>query len=299
MVGVGEIDFGKPEITIKPSFPEPGETVTANVSSYAQMVKGSNFIWILDGIEVPNSKNKNSVTFTAGEDNVAQKLSAVFQTPDGRQVVADFDFLPRYLDIIIEPQTHVPSFYLGRPLPSVGSLVNATFLISGVESYSDLLFTWRMGREVVSEGAVRGMNYVSFETSLDPNIILTVEARDTNGEMVASEIVSIPSAEPFIKFYESNALLGLANKPVNGALTMLGNIATLRSEPYYLDSRTYNEPDLLEWKVDGVLYPNQNQNPYEVTLEKNSATGRSQLNFHVRDLSQLLQGARGGVGINL
>ena len=299
LLGGASSVYADPEITLKPSSPEPGERVTASVNSYIPSVNGSAISWKLDGKEIPGSANKNSVSFVAGKDGMEQTITTTFNTPKGQTIVVKDEFTPRYLDIIIEPQTHVPSFYLGRAMPSTGSLVNATLLISGLNSYSDYLFTWRVGRTVVGGSSQRGKNFTSFETTLDRYMLLSVEVTGTDGSLVAKKTVSVPSVNPFLKFYEYSPLLGLSNQPINKSLSLIGNVTTVRAEPYYLDSRVYNNPAIADWTLNKASYTDTNSNPYEVTLKRGGTSGRSTLNFHVRDTAQLLQGARGSIGINL
>lgn len=299
LVGNSNTGLADPEISLKPISPEPGDKVTATVNSYIPKVKGSNITWKLGGIEIPGSTNKNSVSFVASKDGTKQILTATFNTPEGGVVVAERVLVPRYLDIIIEPQTHVPSFYLGRSLPSAKSGLNATLLISDISSYKDYIFTWRVGRIVVGGGSQRGINSISFDTTLDRYQTISVEIREVDGTLFAKKTISVPSVSPFIKFYEFNPLLGMSNRPIDKKISLISNVTTIHAEPYYLDSRVYNRPDIAEWTFNRESFANTSTNPYEITLKRNGATGRSTLNFHVRDTSELLQGARGNIGINL
>jgi len=73
----------------------------------------------------------------------------------------------------------------------------------------------------------------------------------------------------------------------------------MQAEPFNLDIETYNNPDLVEWKINNVVVQNPNTNPYEITLTaENQTFSASTIDFHVRDLNSLLQGVRGQFKLN-
>jgi hypothetical protein len=285
------------EIFLTPELPEPGEGVTASLNT--NVMEGE-IVWLLNGLEIENSQNLREVDFTASGAGETDVIRAVVSR-DGL-VLANLEktITPRHVDIIIEPQTHSPEFYRGRSLASPGSLVNATVLISGINDYSNLIFNWRLDLDVIGNGRSLGRNAISFETGIRPNPLLSVEVFDLNGNKIAADTMIITNEQPFVKFYVTSTLLGISNTPINGTWNMVSNTGTLRAVPYNIDSRVYNNPDIIEWEIDGSQYNNTGSNPYEITLQKNSGSGgRSQLNFHVRDTSDLLQGGRANININL
>jgi len=290
-------DSSNLSVVLEPELPEPNQTYTASVPTYGR-VAGAGITWFYNGSEIPDSKNSNQVTLVAPEDGETDNLVVVFNQTDN-EIVIEKPVRPRYLDIIIEPQTHVPSFYLGRPLASIGSTVNATAILSGEESPANLIYTWRNGREVIGGGSLRGNDAISFEVGWDRNIILDLTITNLAGEPIAKKYVVVPSVSPVVKFYESSSLLGLNNRSIGDTLNLIGNSTVIKAEPYYLDSRVYNSPSILEWSIDRVDYPVNQSNPYEVTLQKNDSAGTSQLNFHVRDTNQVLQGVRANLNINI
>ncbi len=289
-----------PTITIGPNFPQPGEAYTATFNDYSAGSFGSNITWLVDGEAVPNSTNRREIELTAPPAGQSQTVSLILNRANGSTDRSDLVVQPLYVDIIIEPQTHTPDFYLGRSLPSPGSLVNATAIISdGEVAPADLVYSWRVNQEVIGLGPIRGGQSVSFETSRDDELIVTVEVSRPNGTKVGGNSILIPSVNPYLRFYESNPLFGIKNRPASDPLSFVGNSVTLRATPYHLDSRVFNDPSLIEWSLGNNTLPNQTANPYEITLETTGAGGRSSLNFHVRDIDYVLQGARDSIDISL
>ena len=89
----------------------------------------------------------------------------------------------------------------------------------------------------------------------------------------------------------------MKNKPVTN-LSLVGLSTSVQAEPYYLNVLTYNNPEFLEWEIDGRQTNQTTSNPYEITLGRDSGTGVSEVNFHVRSLTDLLQGGEGSFRVN-
>lgn len=289
-------DYG---IELQPPYPQPGETVTATLTDYRGSSYGSNVSWVFNGTVIPESENQRSVRVTAGPANSTETIEVVLTRAGGGREVLRAEMRPVYLDIIIEPQTRTPDHYLGRALPSIGSVVNATALISGRGFRNpDLIYTWRLGQQTIEGGPVRGRNQVSFPMPMGSGEVLTVQVTELDGSIIARRSVLLPSVTPEIHFYEVSSLFGMSKQTITGAVPLIGNSVVVRAEPYFLDSRVFNDPDVATWKLGGVTTNSGGGNPYEVTLQRVGASGVTNLEFHVRDLDQVLQGAEASTRIN-
>jgi hypothetical protein len=96
--------------------------------------------------------------------------------------------------------------------------------------------------------------------------------------------------EPELLFYEQHSLYGLQQTPLRPEQTVIGNTMTVRAEPFNLDIRVYNNPDVSEWQINSQTTSNNTQNPYLITLRQPAGQRRVSLGFHVRSLQQVLQG---------
>ena len=293
--------FGAPELglELQPPYPRPGETIAVSLNDYQGGFYGATIDWLLDDRALPEVKNQRRITITADPNSAAQTLQAVLTSTNGNKRTLTSVIRPIYLDVVIEPQTRAPHFYLGRSLPSVGSMVNATALISGKGFRNpDLVYTWRLNRQVLEGGAVRGRNQVSFDTPMGSEMILSVQVAEPNGTVLASRAMLLPIVRPELLFYEVSPLFGMSSRPLSPQYTLLGNSTMVRAEPYHLDTRVYNDPDVSEWEINRVPVGELSGNPYEITLQRTTTGGASELNFHVRSRAQLLQGVEEDITIN-
>lgn len=286
-------------IQLQPEYPQPEERVTATLTDYRGGSYGASITWVLDGKVIPEAENQREVVITAGKAGETQTIQAILTRVDGGREALTTVIKPAYLDIIIEPQTRTPDFYLGRSLPSIGSVVNATALISGKGFRNpDLIYTWRLGQQTIEGGAIRGRNQVSFNAPRGESEVLTVQVADLDGTVISRRSILLPSVTPEVHFYEVNPLFGMSKKSADGGISLISNSLVLQAEPYFLDSRTYNDPSIIQWKLNNSNIENPSSNPYEITLQRTGVTGSAELLFHVRDTKQLLQGAQGTTHIN-
>ena len=286
-------------LELQPEFPRPGEEVTVTVNDYRGGVFGSSLTWLYNGEVIEGAENKRSAKVIAGAIGTQATVEVVLNKPGGGREVLSTTIRPVYLDVIVEPQTRVPNFYQGRSLPSIQSMVNVTALVNDGRFRNDLVYTWQVNRQVLEGGPLRAQNKVSFEMPMGNQAILSLQVSEPNGRVLARRSTFIPSVDPVIRFYEVSSLYGVNTRAITGEHTLVGNSTTLRAEPYYLDSRVYNDPDVAQWEVNNVASNNVGNNPYEVTIQKVGVPGSSNLNFHVRDTTrQILQGAEDSIRIS-
>lgn len=285
-------------IDLLPLYPAPGEAFTASLNDYSLSGAASSIRWEVDGEVITSAQNTRSVSLTAKEAGESMVISATIGLSTGGSMTVRKTVTPIFLDIVVEPQTRTPSFYQGRALPSIGSTINATALMAGYSTpMNDLLFTWRVNNTVIDGGSLRGKNKISFPTPLGQLILLTLDVSKTSGEVVFRKTIEVLSVKPVVHFYETSTLYGMKNKPLT-ALSLIGASASIQAEPYYLDILTYNAPELLEWEIDGSKSTQRSGNPYEITLARDAGTGISNINFHVRSLTELMQGSEGTFKVN-
>jgi hypothetical protein len=269
-----------------------------HLEDYRSNTSGAKIHWFYDGDAIPDADNERDVTVTAPVAGKTAVIKAVLEY-NGLSETFTKEIKPLYLDIIIEPQTHVPSFYIGRPLPSVGSIIHATALLNdGTSLGTDYVYTWQINDTFIGSGPIRGGNVVNFPMPQGSAAVLSLQVSSVNGSVIAKRVISLLSAKPELQYYEVNTLLGLIPKAIYRSFNFIGNSAIIRIEPYYLDSTVFNKPSILTWKINNAPVT-PNNNPYEVTLERTGNPGDAKLGFEVRSTIQLLQGVKGELNLHL
>ncbi len=294
----GFLQDNQTTLTLEPEFPKPGELVTVSIESYGSGVNNSNIVWRYGGEIIADATNQRSAQVFAGGLGETVTVSASLVNQAGVERLYSTTIEPRYIDIVVEAQTRVPDFFAGRAVPSIGSAVNVTALIdNGTQTRNDLVYTWRLNNQVLEGGPIRTRNQTSFDMPRGKQSTLSVEIANINGEIVGRKAIIVESVRPQLSFYESNALHGASHNSIVDSLILFGSSATIVAEPYYLDSRVYNSPDIVEWEIDNTTTGEGLVNPYEITIQKIQEGGVSNLNFHVRSTTQILQGVEDNIDV--
>jgi hypothetical protein len=279
-------------ISLEPSFPEPNEPVTARIENLLGSRAGASIAWLLDGVAASDSTTSRTLEFTAPAVGESLTVSATLNIPGGGTERVSATVEPMYLDMIIEPQTHTPSFYTGRALPSTGSVVNATALLFGDNTAAqNLVYTWRVNNEVVGGTSVRGGFKTSFEMPADSRVIIGVDVTRLSGELIAQKSEILLNVRPELHFYEDHTLYGLQPLSLDNRF-LTGSTVSIVAAPYHLDSRVYNNPDVIEWELNGARVASANANPYQITINPGVAAGGSEVGFRVQSTTQFLQGVQ-------
>ncbi len=292
------LDTGS-SITLAPAVPTPYETYTATLSDYTSSAYGGSIAWYVDGELYPAGNNQRAIELVAGPLGSVTEVRAVISSA-GEPATLKTEVKPAYLDIIIEPLTHVPSFYKGRPLPSPGSTVFATALLNaGSVSPTDLIYTWRLNDSVIGGGSLRGQYKTSFVMPQDSQSILSLHISNLRGETIARKGVLVPLTMPRLLFYEVSPLYGLTERAIENSFVLVGNSTTIRAEPFHLGSEVFNNPSVLEWKINNDAVVGDADNPYNLTLQRTGDVGQARINFHVRSTVEFLQGAENSFEIRI
>ncbi|MFT5849382.1 MAG: hypothetical protein ACI9H6_000189 [Patiriisocius sp.] len=285
-------------ITSSPRHPEPGEIVTLGLNDFSINTNGSTIRWFVNGVLV--TENDRSIKINAGALGVVTEILVTTTLPNGATLEATHTIQPIRVDMLIEADTLTPAFYKGRSIPSSGSLVRVTAVpFTGIdrdpETYS---YTWKVKDKVQDGGSRYGNNSVTFTSEFERNMEVSVDIIDTNGKIITSETIYVPLSDPELYYYEINPLRGMSEFAITKGFTFVGDEIRVRAEPYFISSSLLNENPHREWKLNGSTISNPSTDPQEITLRKQGENGSFRLEFHIRNLKQLLQGVKEAVTIS-
>ncbi len=287
-------------LVLSPRYPEPGEQVTVSLNDYSINTAGAQIQWFIDGSEIVEAKNERSINVTAGTLGSTMRIQTITTLTNGVQIPIQVDITPVRVDMLIEANTLTPPFYRGRSVPAEGSTVQVTAIpfvgdSSNPESFS---YTWRVQDRVIGGGSRFGKNSITFSSGFGKNILVSVDIYDTKGTLVTSDSIVVPLVKPELYFYEVNPLRGVIPLAIQDRFIFVGDEIRVRAEPYFLDASLLSQNPFIEWKLDNRTVQNPSADPQEITLRKEGDRGSFTLEFHIRNLRQLLQGIKKSVTIS-
>lgn len=294
--GVGTIS-----IALSPAYPDPGQMVTATLNDYAVDTTGASIAWYINGKRVPAVTDQRSISFPAGALGTKTVIKEVSTLPNGATMTATAVAPVVRVDLLVEANTIAPAFYRGRTVPAIGSIVRVTALPfdgSGAAA-SNYDYTWTVNDSVINGGAVHGQNAIQFAAGFSRDLTVTVQVTNYQGATVGKKSIMIPLQKPHLLFYRIDPLSGIAREAMSNPYTMTAPEIQVQAVPYGIDRSLLSQSPYIAWKLNGSPIQNQSSIPEEITLRKTaSTTGSFLLDFHIRNLQQLLQGVEDSITIN-
>lgn len=283
------------QLEASPRFPEPNQTVAVTLNDYALDTTGSTITWVINGETNTQFTNQRSISVVAGALGERQTIGVLLTHNNGQTTQATQTITPTILDLVVEANTYTPNWFIGRPVPSIGSSVRVVALPnlgidSAPQSYN---YTWRLNNAVLGGGSITGGNIQTFTLPLGRNSTLQVDVSNRSGEVIASKSIIIPHVEPQLAFYELNPLRGTQPIALGEQVPLIGAEINITAEPFYMDQTIFAQNPLIEWNINNRVIDNPNLDPQVITLQNGGGTGAFDVGFHIRNLAQLLQGAEG------
>ncbi len=164
------------------------------------------------------------------------------------------------VDILWEAETTAPPTYLGRRLPTTGSVVRLTALPTIVDargqniSARDLVFKWEKDSYQIHSHSGRGRDILPIYVAARGNLV-KVTIYDLNGRLLAENSLRLKPEEPRLLFYaETSPNLADYRRALGPTLNLQRDELTLVGEPLFLDSAEFaNGQFNFTWRYGGEL----------------------------------------------
>lgn len=284
-------------LSTSPRTPEANKEFILSLDAYSYDTTGATITWFVDGVENTEGKNLRSLTLTSKNIGEPTQVDVQIKLRDGSTRSASNTIIPNRLDIIIESDTLTPALYKGRSQPSSGSLVRAIAILDTAEGTNpqQYSYTWKLDNTVLDGGSVQGKYINDIVLGKRSTQILSVSVTDQTGSLIATKAISVKLAKPEIHFYEENALRGMSDIALRANHIISGAETTLRAEPFFMDRSIFDQSPFIEWSIDGRTTQSGDSDPQYLTIRPTAASGAATVEFHIRNLNDLLQGDRSSI----
>ena len=248
------------QISISPSTPNAGDSVTIDLSSASVDLSSAKITWYVDGVPGQSGTGQKSLTVTAKNAGETTNIKAVVEMPDGTSNSISTQIMPAGVDIIVEPTSYVPPFYKGKSVftnqGTVRIVAIPNVVVKGTKvSSKNLVFDWQQdGANLVSDSGM-GQDSITVDGSIPAkDINITLSVLDSSGNILAGSSKTISTDDPKVFVYENNPLYGiLFNKAVMGNY-YLGQKSELDliAEPYFFNLSSNSGTDsTYKWLING------------------------------------------------
>lgn len=248
------------DISVTPENPKSGDNVTLQLSSYAINLDMAKITWYIDGVSKKDSIGQKSITIKAKSGGQTTAVRVVVSTANGITVESSTTITPAGVDLVIEPISYIPPFYLSRPLftsQGIAKIVAMPDVYSGGKKIDskNLIFKWTKDGTFLSKDSGMGKNSIIVNGTIPTkDIEVELEIVDSSGNplVTGSAIVTVDS--PIVLFYENNPLYGmLYNKAIVGSYYLgLREEVTIAAKPFYFNlSSDSGDDSVYNWTENG------------------------------------------------
>ncbi|MDC1205590.1 hypothetical protein N8083_01960 [Candidatus Pacebacteria bacterium] len=279
-------------IIASPAYPEPFAEVELKLDAYSINTTGSTISWFIDGVEQIDARNTRKMNLIVGDLGETVAIRVELKPLQGAAITIKHKITPARVDIVVEADTLVPLHYKGRALPSNGSIVRAIALPATGVDPATLTYKWSVNNSPLYGGSLVGRNVALFKAPLKDEMLLSVEVGNRDGTVLTSKTTHIEIPEAELHFYEDNPLRGLSRNAIRSPHTLVGDEITVRAEPYFMSKDIFALSPHIEWKIDNETIANPSENPQTITLRGDGGNGRFTVDFHIRNLANILQGVQ-------
>lgn len=296
------------QVELSPSYPGPGELVTARASSFSFDMNSTPVTWVVNGRQIASGIAKTSITFTTGNIG-APTILEVRATPaaDSKKYEKTTTIYPSFLDLVWHTNSYTPPWYRGKALPARGSTVIITALPSFVSggsatNPSSLIYDWWLDNKLLKSESGRGKSIFAFQIASNENIVHSVRARVTNtaGTITQEKTIRIRVHKPVVQFYELDALRGpVSQRAITNSYDLgAGTEIQILAVPYFVSA----PPSFFthSWVVGGSKLPPDTSNSSILTYRSEPASSALQtISLTLQNTAWVLEQARGSFQIQV
>jgi len=286
------------QIDSSPSIPAPGQRVTIQVESFSTDLNAASIVWIVNGKTYAQGTGITSIQTTAPALGKELNILAVIMTVEGREIKKVMSIVPSSVDLIWESEGYTPPFYKGKALFAYENTLRITaipHLVPPGGTKIDprtLVYKWIVNDKVIQEQSGYGKQTLSFQSEIPRELDVRVEVGTRDGGRKGTASMILTPGDPSISFYEENPLYGvLYNKAIVNRVNLKNQEITIRAIPYnFTVSRS--APLSFLWSINNLERPDLSTNQSITLRTKDDSEGSSAISLEIRNMRQILQGAR-------
>jgi ribosomal protein L31 len=240
-------------VSLYPAYPRPYQTVTVVPESTLIDLATANVTVSVNGSVVSEGSGAEPAYVTIGGPGTATTV-VVRATAGGQAYSKTLTIRPADVSLIIESRSTSHPFYQGGSLVAseggvrIVAIPDIRTANGAVVPSSNLVYTWRSGDQVLQASSGIGKSVLSASAPVryrDARLTVTVSTQDRS--IVAETSTTIAPADPMVRLYRSDPLLGpWYQTALPETLELAGDEETFRAVPYH-----FSAPPAIAWTLNG------------------------------------------------
>lgn len=286
-------------LSVSPSYPTPGQSTTATLSSYVTDLNKANISWSINNEEVGTGVGQKTLTFNAPEIGSTLVINARIETISGQTLAKNITMEGNGVDMLWQAvDSYVPPFYKGKALGSKeGSfkVVAIPHIITKGEriSSNNLSYTWRKDGGGQPDASGWGKSFFIYKNSyIDPTNSIEVKVADVFGNTNTQGKIQITPNQPKIVFYKKGETFNITlNNNIQNGFMLSKEGETVTAIPYFFSTKNINFGELkFNWFINGEpAIPGKIKNELRIKGTE-GASGQAKIKLDITNSKARFQG---------
>jgi len=227
-------------LTVTPNYPRPFQSVTIVPESSVFDLSASSVTVSVNGEVVSRGSGAEPAYVTTGAAGTATTVT-VTAVNGGQTYTKTVTLRPADVALVVEPVSSTHPLYEGGSLIASEGQVRLVAVPDlrtsggGSIAAANLVYTWRNGEQILQAASGIGKSVLTATSPVryrDARITVTVSNQDQS--IVAESTVLIAPANPLIRVYRNDPLLGpLYGTALPRSVELTGTEETFRAVPYF------------------------------------------------------------------
>jgi len=294
--------FDTVQFKVNPEFPEANQDVSISIESYSTDLNRSEISWYKNNSLVQRSVGEKTFSFrTRGlgsVDTITVRVDGVLKNT--------FTIRPAEVDLVWEANTYTPPFYKGKALNSNQATLKIIAIPHIVSSSGNkfspnsLIYTWKKDWKVLGNESGYGRDVLVLDgLDIYNKTIITVEAKNQGGSIIAQKRIILNNQDSKIVFYEDDPLLGvLYENDLDKNFNLDKEEINIKAVPLFLSNEELDSGNIrYSWTMNSKKLTNLESQDYLV-LRKGEHDGTTQLSLEITNLKKVMQFVRNSLGIS-
>lgn len=285
--------------------PKPGQQVTITLKSFSMDVNAASVTWTAGGKTIASGIGATTATVDAPKLGGKLIVNVTATSPDGTSLSSSMTVNSGSVDMIIESDGYVHSFFRGKLAPVYQNTVKVIAVPhlanSAGKEYDPktLVYNWQQESKVLQSQSGYGKQSVTIPGAIVPRpYLLTVDISTRDGSVRGSGAILVEATSPSVSFYRNDALYGPLFNNAVGSTLFLGTQreSGVIAVPYGFNGSAAN-PFSYEWHINGVARNELSGKQSAILRSPASTAGSSNVELVVRSAQSILQQATGAFSV--
>ena len=292
-------------ITTDPENPAPGQNVSISIESYNTDLSSASIIWSVGGKTYNQGIGMKSISIKAPKLGATLNVNIYIKTSEGREVQKSVSIRSGSVDIIWETKGYIPNFFKGKTpfaYQNTLHLIAVPHLsVDGIKEINPatLIYKWKLGGKYIDGASGYGIQSVDIKTGEIPKQIdISVEVYTKDQQRNTFGEISLNPTSPSVYFYEEDLLYGIFfNRALSNRVQLKNSEMKVLAVPFGFNMDSKNDTNSYSWSINNVEQEDLVKNQSIIIRTKGDQSGSSNIDLDIRNLNNILQGARNSFSV--